>query len=231
MGRTGDDPVAWRDLGFALTEEGDAAGAAQALRRAIALDPADRPATVALAHLAYVLGDAAEATALLARAADQDPVDAGLLHNLLDMHRAAGSTTEALEVARRLVALGPEDVIAAINLADLLLETDALDEAFTAFGRLRTVDPAEGHAVVSYHGMIEVDIRRGRYRQALDTAIAATAVDRHSLTTDVLAHVTAQLFGAADRPAPDWTELAKALEAERREHGRLHAEAVVTGEA
>ena len=45
-------------------------------------------------------------------------------------------------------------------------------------------------------------MRRERWRRALDLAVDATRVDRLGRTTDVLAFVVAQVFGAADRPAP-----------------------------
>jgi hypothetical protein len=76
--------------------------------------------------------------------------------------------------------------------------------------------------------MIEAELRRERWRSALDLAVDATRVDRLGRTTDVLAFVVAEVFGASDdRPAPGRAEVEQALASSRAEHRRLHQEAVV----
>jgi flagellar basal-body rod protein FlgG len=64
--------------------------------------------------------------------------------------------------------------------------------------------------------------------RALDLAIAATEVDRHQLTTDLLAFVTARLFGPGHRPSPEWADLQHELAQQRAEHRRRHVEALVS---
>ena len=69
--------------------------------------------------------------------------------------------------------------------------------------------------------MIEAEIRRERWRRALDLAIEATRVDRYGRTTDVLAFVVAQVFGQPTAPRPTRAEVDEALAASRAEHRRL----------
>ena len=79
----------------------------------------------------------------------------------------------------------------------------------------------------AFHGLIEVELRREHWRRALDLAVDATRVDRLGRTTDVLAFVVAQVFGEADRPAPEPRAGRRALARSRDEHRRLHEEACV----
>jgi hypothetical protein len=81
--------------------------------------------------------------------------------------------------------------------------------------------------VYAFHGMIETELRRDRWRRALDLAVDATRVDRLGRTTDVLAFIVSKVFGSADRPAPSRNEVEWALRASRIEHRRLHEESLV----
>jgi hypothetical protein len=74
--------------------------------------------------------------------------------------------------------------------------------------------------------MIGIEIRTARFRRALDLAIEATALDRHQLTTDLLAFVAAKLFGEGGRAVVPQSELLAALVAEQAEHRRDHLEAL-----
>jgi len=87
------------------------------------------------------------------------------------------------------------------------------------------VDDDPSHEVYAFHGLIEVELQRESWRRALDLAVDATRVDRAGRTTDVLAYVVAQVFGAADRQVPDRSEVEQALARSRNEHRRLHLEA------
>lgn len=222
-----DDAGAWRDLGLALTSDGRLADASEALGRAVRLDPHDAAALTSLAHVTYALGDREEAAELLSRATAHPTADAGALRNLVEMHRLAGRTRAALDAAEELARRHPGDLVAALERADLLMDVDEFDAAMPAWERVRVLDGDSGHEVYAHHALIEAEVRRERWRRALDRAIAATAVDRHQLTTDLLAFIAAQLFGAAERPAPALGDLRARLAAERADHRRLHAEALV----
>lgn len=223
-----DDAGAWRDLGLAELDAGDGAAAVEALRAALARDPDDASAQVSLGHVLYAMGDVEGAAALLARAAAEDPDDPAPLRNLLEMYRMAGRTREALETAQALAERAPDDVIALIDLGELHLDLGDHDAAAAAYQRMRRAEADTDHVTYAYHGLIEVELRREGWRRALDLAIAATALDRHQLTTDLLALVTAKLFGEGDRPAPPRAEVERQLAAQRARHRRVHEEALVS---
>jgi Flp pilus assembly protein TadD len=222
-----EDAALWRDLGLALVDDGDVTGAERALREALRRDGDDVGVRVHLGHLAFLRGDVAEATALLSEAVRLSPDDPAPARSLVEMHRMAGQHRAALEAAQALAERLPDDALAQVDLAELHLLLGDFDEALAAFRRLREVDGEAGHATYALHGMVEVELRRERWRRALDLAIAATAADRDPLTTELLAFTTAQLFGTGDRPAPARAELEERLAQRRAEHRRLHAETLV----
>jgi tetratricopeptide (TPR) repeat protein len=222
-----DDAAAWRDLGLALVDAGDLSGAERALREAVARESGDVAARVHLAHVVYALGRVSDATELLTAAA-RDSNDPVVLRNLLEMYRAAGQRRAALEAAQRLAEHEPDDPLALIDLAELHLQFGEYEAALTAYRRLREVDTESGHATFALHGMIEVELRRERWRRALDLAIAATEVDRHQLTTDLLAFVTSKIFGPGQRLSPEWADIQHELAQQRAEHRRAHVEALVS---
>ena len=208
----------------ASLEEGELERARDAFRRALELHPDDASALVDLGHLSFASGDTEEALACFRRAVEKEPQNAEALRALIDLNRRQGRSDEAIEAARSLAEARPEDPLAAIDVADLSLELGALDEAEAAFRRLREFDDDPDHEVpYAHHGLIEIEIRRERWRRALDLAVDATRLDRLGRTTNVLAFAVAQVFGEADRPAPTRVEVESALAASRAEHRRLHA--------
>jgi Flp pilus assembly protein TadD len=219
-----DEAAAWRGLGLALLAVGGTEDAAAALDRAMQLDPDDEVAAVNLAHVAFSRGDRDRGVRLLREVAERTS-DAGAMRSLLEMQREAGDLRAALETATRLLQDHPDDLLASIDAAHVYLELEEYDDAVAAFRRLRRLDDEPGHQVYAFHGIIEAEARAGHWRRALDHAIEATAVDRHQLTTDLLATAAAQLFGASDdREAPPWDELLDALATHRAEHRRMHQE-------
>jgi tetratricopeptide (TPR) repeat protein len=221
------NPDAWRELGDALLAEGRIEPAVDAIRRAVDLRPTDVAALIDLAHAVYAVGQVDTAIALVEDALRQKPGDLAALRSLVDMCPGARETEKALRAARTIVQLEPADVLAAIDVAELSLALDRLDDAADAFRWLRDVDDEPDHEVLAYHGLIETEVRRERWRSALDLAVDATRVDRYGRTTDVLAYVVSQVFGAGDRPAPDRRDVDDALAASRAEHRRLHAALVL----
>lgn len=232
VNRSPDDVDAWHDLGNALVDEGQLPEAVQALREAARLRPTDAGVLIDLGHIQYVLGETDEAISSLSQAAQREPGNLAILRSLVDMYRRAGRAPEALDVAKHMVDLQPEDVLATMDLADLNLELGKYDDAVRAYHQLREIDrgiteqdPVD-HEVYAYHGMIQVEMQRERWRRALDLAVDATRVDRYGLTTDLLAFAVAQVFGSSDRPVPTRAEIDAALAAEQAEHRRLHTEAL-----
>lgn len=218
------DATAWRDLGMARLSVTDLAGAEQALRTAVRLDPAEPATRASLGHVAYLGGAVDEADRQLSEAVRLAPWDAAALRSLTEMRRLEGRTQAAIEAATELVRRVPDDIAGTMTLAELNLTVGNYDESLACYRRLSELDTEMGHAGHIMHGMIEVEVRRERWRRALDYAIMATALDRQRLTTDLLTFVTAQLFGKGERPAPPRHEIESRLAARRTEHRRLHAE-------
>jgi tetratricopeptide (TPR) repeat protein len=215
---------AWRELGDALLNEDRLKEATDAFRQAVELRPNDVGSLVQLAHTAYAAGDPQDAIGAIRQAVERDPNSLGARRALLEIYRAAKRPEDALAAAEELAESDPNDALAALDVAELYLALDHPVDATAAFARLRKIDADPEHEIYAVHGMIEAEITRERWRRALDLAIEATRIDRLGRTTDVLAYVVAQVFGAADRPAPSRVEVADALAASRAEHRRLHEE-------
>lgn len=220
-----ENPEAWRDLADALLAEGRIDDAAAAISRAVELRPDDAGALVDLAHVLHASGRNDEAIGRLEQALELDFNNLGALRGLVGMYREAGRAEDALATGRKVISYRPADVATAIDVADLTLELNRLEEAVEAFRWLRDVDDEPDHEVYAVHGMIEAEMRRERWRAALDLAVDATRVDRAGRTTDILAYVVAQVFGQEDRQVPELAQVEAALARSRDEHRRLHLEA------
>jgi len=215
---------AWRELGDAFLNEDRLKDATSAFRQAVELRPNDVGSLVQLAHAAYAAGDPEDAIGAIRQAVERDPNSLGARRALLEIYRAAKRPDDALAAAEELAESDPTDALAALDVAELYLNLDHPVDASSAFARLRKIDDDPAHEIYAIHGMIEAEIKRERWRRALDLAIEATRIDRLGRTTDVLAYVVAQVFGPADRPAPSREEVDDALAASRAEHRRLHEE-------
>jgi Flp pilus assembly protein TadD len=221
------DTTAWRDLGMARLGVADLTGAEQALRTAVRIDPTEPSARASLGHVAYLTGAVDEADRQLSEAARLAPTETGPLRSLTEMRRLEGRTQAAITAAEELLRRAPDDLAATMSLAELNLLVGDYDASLAGYRRLTELDMGTGHASHIMHGMIEVEIRRERWRRALDYAIIATTLDRHRLTTDVLAFVASRLFGDGEHPALPPAEIEHRLQARRDDHRRQHAEFVV----
>ncbi|MEA2589560.1 MAG: hypothetical protein QOH66_2487 [Actinomycetota bacterium] len=219
-----DDVDARHDLALAHIGDGRLVEAAQAFRQVLAVRPDDLTALVNLAHVRYALGEKEEARSMLTDVVDRNPENIPARRSLVEMLRALGEVEASLELVRDAARRWPEDVLTVVDLADLQLSVGGFDGAVAAYYHLREVD--ESHEVYAWHGMIEVEIRRERWRRALDLVIEATRLDRQTLTTELLAYIAARLFGEGSRPGYTWDYLQVRLAAERAEHRRMHSEAL-----
>jgi Flp pilus assembly protein TadD len=206
-------------------EEGDVEGARESFRRALEAHPDDASLLVDLGHLELATGQKDDAVRYFEQALQGDPSNPEALLALAEVRRRESRFDDALTVALRAAESRPYDVLASLDAAGLALELGRLDDAETALRRVRAIDDPE-HEVYCLHALIEVEMRRERWRRALDLAVDATRVDRFGLTTDVLAFVVTRVFGASDREAPDRGDVERALAAARAEHRRIHLEAV-----
>ena len=217
----------WRDLAEAFLYRNRLTEAMEAIRQAVELRPEDAAALVDLGLSAYAAGQLDDAVSYLNRAVEREPGNTAARRALIDVHRAAGRHEDALRAAEHLLQLQPDDVLATLDAAELNLALGRPENAVSEFARLGAIDDDPEHEVYAYHGMIQAEIQRNRWRRALDLAIEATRVDRYGRTTDLLAFVVAEVFGQADRPAPSRAEVDEALAASQAEHRRLHTENLV----
>lgn len=218
-----ENPDAWRDLADGLLAEGRIEDAANAIKQAVERRPDDVALLVDLAHIAHASGNTDVAIGTLEQVLELDFGNVAALRGLVGMYRETNRLEDALRVGRKVVAYRPEDALTALDVAELTLALDRMEEAVEAFRWLRDIDDEPDHEVYAVHGMIEAELRRERWRAALDLAVDATRVDRFGRTTDILAFAVTQVFGAGDRPAPSRRDVDDALAASRDEHRRLHA--------
>jgi TolB-like protein/Tfp pilus assembly protein PilF len=110
----------------AMASDNDLAAAAQHLRRALALDPADPEVLRQSASLLAVLGRLDEALALEEAVVRRDPVNPSALYNLGYYQRMAGRLDAAIVSFRTLLSLAPGRGAAHTQLGNaLLLKGDA----------------------------------------------------------------------------------------------------------
>lgn len=223
VGADSENPDAWRDLADALLAAGHIEDASNAIKQAVERRPDDVALLVDLAHVAHASGNTEVAIGTLEQVLELDFGNVAALRGLVGMYREANRFEDALRAGRKVVAYRPEDVLTALDVAELTLALDRMEEAVEAFRWLRDIDDEPDHEVYAVHGMIEAELRRERWRAALDLAVDATRVDRLGRTTDILAYAVTQVFGAGDRPAPSRRDVDDALAASRDEHRRLHA--------
>lgn len=219
------DASGLRLLVTASLELNDVDEAAAALGRIVELVPDDTRARVDLAHVRFALGEHDEAVRQLQDVLDLSPGDPEAVRSLATMQDAIGRPEQALTTLQALLQDDPAPVPALLHAADLHLALGQYDDAVATFRRLLATDDEPGHEVHAYHGMIEAEAGADRWRNVLDRAIDATAVDRHQLTTDLLVFASTRLFGPSeDRSAPPWDDLEQRLQNERAHHRRVHDE-------
>jgi tetratricopeptide (TPR) repeat protein len=215
---------AWRELAEAFLYRNRLTEAMEAIRQAVELRPEEATGLVDLGLSAYAAGHYDEAVLHLNKAVEREPGNTSARRALIDVYRGAGRQEDALKAAENLLQLEPDDVLATLDAAELNLALGRPENAVSEFSRLGAIDDDPEHEVYAYHGMIQAEIQRNRWRRALDLAIEATRVDRYGRTTDLLAFVVAEVFGQADRPAPSRAEIDEALADSQAEHRRLHTE-------
>jgi Flp pilus assembly protein TadD len=213
---------AWHHLGEALAAEGRTAEADVAFRRTVELDPSDEVALSNLGHTALAAGRQEEGMGYLAQAADISHAASTAAISLVEMYRSFGQYEKALEQAQRLAIAMPDDTLNWLDVAELSLQVGQLDEAAKAFARLRNLDDVPGHEAYPLHGMIQVEIRRLRWEQAIDLAAQAAAIDPQGLSDDLASYLSIRSSGTDDDAlAPTDEEIEAALSASLTTYRRM----------
>jgi tetratricopeptide (TPR) repeat protein len=191
---------AWRDLGDALAAEGRTDEANEAFRRVLEIEPDDEVALTALGHTSFQAGESDAGVSLLERAVARGTGGSTTAAiSLVEMYRSLGQLGEALAAARRVAQASPEEPLYALDVAELALESGELDEAADAFARVRALVDLSEDEVGALHGLIKVELARGRSDGALEFARQAGAIDTVGRTPGLLAHLEAEA-GAESSP-------------------------------
>jgi tetratricopeptide (TPR) repeat protein len=172
-------------------EAGDARGAADAFRRALAARPESVEARVNLAATLTQLGQTAEAVALLREAVRLEPANATARFNLGWLLGTAGSWSEAQAHFEAALAARPDDAVARRFLAHALRESGQLELALAAYGRAVELAPGDEQARLEE---AETLVRLGRLAAARDRLEAGLTLQPRS---GLLAHGLARLLAAA----------------------------------
>jgi tetratricopeptide (TPR) repeat protein len=142
-----DDADTHCDLGTALRQHGDVAGAVARYQRALELRPAHLTAMAELANVLQVCGRFLEAAATYRRALDIEPDVAELHNNLGNALRDGGRMDDALASYLRALAIKPDFAEAHSNLGNALRGLGRFDQAAISYRRALALKPdfAEAH--------------------------------------------------------------------------------------
>lgn len=178
-------------LGEALTAQGDTPGAAAVLTEAVRQQPTRRELAVDLAYVLFACGDRAGASAALESLAALPDLSPAVIQALAECYQALGEELKAIHWLEQLARVSPHP--RGLNgLARLYLHIRDFGQGEFSFRMLGRVDSAS--ELMSLHGITLCRMQRRRWRDALESAVAATRLDRSSLTIDFLDHAKDGLF-------------------------------------
>ena len=151
--------------GFCRMETGDPEQAGELAEKALSLDPESAQALHLKGTLAAGRGEAADADQLFRRAIAADLGFAPSYSALAALAWQRGDQGEALQLAELGFVLAPLDMAALARYHDYATTCDALAREEQRVREARAIHPE--HKGLAY-GLIEILIRRGAYREALD---------------------------------------------------------------
>lgn len=191
------------ERGRALLNLGRPAQAEVEARRALALDPHHRDATIALTYSQFEQGRFADACRLAQELVGHRPDDVGCRITWVDVLPGCGCPTESVEQARVLVGLAPDNPTALVVAAKALAPIrQHRDEALALIDRALSLDPdvPEGRAV---RAIVLLDLGERRPTKAgLDRLLADDPANARNQV--ILANLLA-LRGRARRAAKTTT--------------------------
>nr|WP_282189071.1 tetratricopeptide repeat protein [Azospirillum sp. SYSU D00513] len=162
------------NLGAVMLRLGDGGSALGALRRALALAPADRRALNNLGMALNQSGRPVEASAAFRRVLSLNPADGKALDNLGGLHQDRRNHEAAVRLRRLSIVAAPGSADPYANLGGLLLDLDRLAEAERACRRALRLEP----------GIAAVRDGLGAVLQALGRWAGAEAEHRAALALD-----------------------------------------------
>ncbi|SMF71171.1 tetratricopeptide repeat-containing sulfotransferase family protein [Allosphingosinicella indica] len=166
------DAEGWNNLGNALRDAGDAAGAVAALQKARGLRPDMPPITFNLGIALAAAGDLEPARETLHAAATAMPGDAGPLLELSRVLNRLDRSREAMNALDRALAIDPRRAELHVQTgvtAALLGDRVRAGEAFRA---ALALEPGDADAVARYGNFLESENRLSDLAALLDNAAA-----------------------------------------------------------
>ncbi len=165
---------ALRGLGSTLLRMGDLAGATEALKQALTLDPNDAATHQELGRAHYTLGRAPEAIAALETAIRLDP-DLTEAHDALgNLLAERGDITRGEHELREAIRRQPDFASAHGNLAKVLIARGALEEAERSYRRAIALAPNQAAIRLAFGTVLA---GAGRFPEAETQVAAALAAD------------------------------------------------------
>jgi tetratricopeptide (TPR) repeat protein len=134
------------NLGLALKDKGDVAGAIAEYQKASALDPKDAMAHNNLGLALKKKGDLAGAIAEYQKASALDPKNAGAHNNLGVALKAQGDVAAAIAAYHKAIALDPKHTNAHNNLGVALKDKGDVAAAIAAYHKAIALDPKHTNA-------------------------------------------------------------------------------------
>ncbi len=134
-------------IAVAIAGTGDLTGAAEALKKAVELQPTHRVALPMLAELQLELGQFGGAAATLELARKVKPDDLRLLLALADAYLRSGEPARAVPVLEHALAVAPEDVPVWLAYLDASARSGRIEPARLAYNQLRIAHPGTAAAV------------------------------------------------------------------------------------
>lgn len=135
------DPNVFRNLGFALSSQGDPSAAVEAYQRAAELAPGDAQILNDLGMLFRTLNRNGEAIAHLEKAVSIAPDQVFPRRNLAELQLCQGRAKEAIASFEEVVRQAPEDPVAHNGLGNTFALTGNASEAIAAYERAIAIAP------------------------------------------------------------------------------------------
>jgi tetratricopeptide (TPR) repeat protein len=202
-----DEAAPWHGLALALIDVGKLDTAAEALRRAVALDPFGVMARNNLGIVLQRLGDGEAAREAYRTALMLDPENAVAHGNLAGLLCELGQFEAAADHAGRAITLDPSPLGPHVYAAIALSNLGQTDAALASIDRALSLAPRNGRVVLERADLLRV---LGRRDEALDAARTAVELEPENPKAHNLVGLILQATGD-DQAALDAFDRAEAL--------------------